>query len=127
MTQEGPVLDFAYVIFHSGHQLIVYTVYYRDFNARSLLLNDTGGTGTGDGVGGSRWIKEIAVGVAGADGGRAGYGWGGGGGGRGLDMLEACWAVARDVDGVQGTRTYEAFFSCTLLQYWSSKWCAKCL
>lgn len=50
-------------------------------------------------TGGARWVKEIAVGVAGPDG--VG-GWSGSGGGRGVDMLEACWAVARDVDGVRG-------------------------
>lgn len=62
------------------------------------------GDGSGGGVrgagkdsGGRRWVKEIAVGFGGADGG--GGAWGGG---RGLEVLEACWVVARDVDGVQG-------------------------
>lgn len=51
-------------------------------------------------AGGSRWVKEITVGVGGADGG-GGSGWGGGGG-RNVEILEACWAVSRDVDGVRG-------------------------
>lgn len=55
--------------------------------------------GRGGDTGGARWVKEVAVGVAGPDG--VG-GWGGSGGGRGVDMLEACWVVARDVDGVRG-------------------------
>lgn len=58
------------------------------------------GAGAGD-TGGARWVKEIAVGVAGSGGGWGGGG-GGGGGGRDMDVLEACWAVARDVDGVHG-------------------------
>lgn len=59
-----------------------------------------GGGGGGGGVdrdaGGNRWVKEIAIGFGGSNGG------GGGGGDRGVDILEACWSVARDIDGVQG-------------------------
>lgn len=49
-------------------------------------------------TGGHRWVKEIAVGVGGSD---------GAGAGRGVEMLEACWTVARDIDGVQGGRRGE--------------------
>ena len=45
-------------------------------------------------AGGNRWVKEIAIGVGGSN--------GGGGGGKGVDVLEAFWSVARDIDGVQG-------------------------
>lgn len=68
-------------------------------------VEGAGRKGVGGDTGGARWVKEIAVGVAGPEGGVGGYGWGGrgkGGRGMGLDMLEACWAVARDVDGIQG-------------------------
>lgn len=53
-----------------------------------------GGAAEGGGAGGHRWVKEIAIGVGGSD----------GGGGRGVEILEACWTVARDIDGVHGER-----------------------
>lgn len=58
---------------------------------------DGSGGVRGKDLGGRRWVKEIAVGFGGSDG--CGGAWGGG---RGLEILEACWMVARDVDGVQG-------------------------
>ena len=70
---------------------------------------EAGGRGQeGGGAGGSRWVKEIAVGVGGSDVGGGGGGWGsgggggGGGGGRSVEVLEACWMVSRDIDGVRG-------------------------
>lgn len=56
-------------------------------------------------VKGERWVKEIASGLAGVGGGLGnGFGTGGGGGidSREFEMLDACWAVVRNVDGVQG-------------------------
>lgn len=72
--------------------------------SESRAVGLDGGVGVGKGiegedVGGSRWVKEIAVGVGGSDG---SWGSGGAGGGRGLDVLEACWAVSRDIDGIRG-------------------------
>lgn len=68
--------------------------------------SESGGRGGEGGAGGSRWVKEIAVGVGGSDlggsGGGGGGGWGSGGGGSGVAVLEACWTVSRDIDGVQG-------------------------
>lgn len=66
---------------------------------------EEGVRGTAGAVGGGRWVTEIAVGVGGSDGGRGG-GWGavGGARGRGVEILEACWAVSRDVDGVRGEK-----------------------
>ena len=74
---------------------------------QGVRLDD--GVAGGVDTGGNRWVREIAIEFGGAHGAGdwLGGGWSGGRGG-GANVLEACWGISRNVDGVQGVRKGEA-------------------